>query len=179
MEQANAQDGRRLPAGEYGYDDLEIGDFFLTSGMTVTESHVVSYAGLSGDLFDVHMDDDFARAQGFPGRIAHGLLGLALADGLKTRSPVRLLGIATLNWNWSFRAPLMMGDRIQVRVAVLGKRATRREDRGIVTLAMRIMNQHDTVVQDGETQLLMSRRPAAGGVAQPGLEAADVGGTEN
>lgn len=178
MEQADTHDGRRLPAGEFGYDDLELGDHFLTAGMTVTESHVVSYAGLSGDLFDVHMDDDFARAQGFPGRIAHGLLGLALADGLKTRSPVRLLGIATLNWNWSFRAPLMMGDRIHVRVEVLAKRATRREDRGIATLAMRIVNQHGKVVQDGETQLLMSRGLAPGDVAQPGPDVADTTGME-
>lgn len=158
MEDRDEGGGRRLAAGEYGYDDLEVGDFFLTSGINVTETHVVSYAGLSGDLFDVHMDDDFARAQGFPGRIAHGLLGLALADGLKTRSPVRLLGVATLGWNWSFRAPLFVGDRIHVHIEVKAMRTTRRIDRGIVTLAMRILNQHEDTVQDGETQLLMSRK---------------------
>jgi acyl dehydratase len=157
VEQQELNGVRRLATGEYSYDNLEVGDFFLTSGISVTETHVVAYAGVSGDLFDVHMDDNFARAQGFPGRIAHGLLGLALADGLKTRSPVRLLGIATLNWNWSFRAPLLIGDRIHVHIEVKHKRTTRREDRGIVTLAMRIINQHDKVVQDGETQLLMMR----------------------
>ena len=30
------------------------------------------FAGLSGDFFDLHMDDRFARSQGFPGRVAHG-----------------------------------------------------------------------------------------------------------
>lgn len=150
-------ESRQLPAGEYGFDALEIGDFFLTSGVTVTEAHVVGFAGLSGDLFDVHMDDEFARAQGLSGRIAHGLLGLALADGLKTRSPVRLKGVATLNWNWSFRAPLLIGDRIHVRIDVLAKRTTKREDRGIATFGMKIFNQDGTVVQEGETQLLMMR----------------------
>jgi len=153
------EDGRLLAPGEYGFDDLEPGDHFVTAGITVTEAHVVSYAGLSGDLFDVHMDDEWARAQGFPGRIAHGLLGLALADGLKTRSPVRLLGIATLGWSWSFRAPILINDRIQVRITLQGKRETKRGDRGIATLAMRILNQHGAVVQDGETQLMMQRRP--------------------
>ena len=148
---------RLLPGGEYGYDDLNADDYFMTSGMTVTEAHVVGYAGISGDLFDVHMDDEFARAQGFPGRIAHGLLGLALADGLKTRSAVRLLGIATLSWNWSFRAPLLIGDRICVRIVVRSKRPTKREDRGIVTLGMTILNQNEITVQNGETQLLMKR----------------------
>lgn len=157
MDQGATDRGRRLAAGEYGFDQLELGDDFLTSGVSVTETHVVSYAGLSGDLFDVHMDDEFARAQGFPGRIAHGLLGLALADGLKTRSSVRLRGIATLSWNWSFRAPLLIGDRIHVHIQVQAKRETRRDDRGIATLAMRVLNQHEKVVQDGETQLLMMR----------------------
>jgi 3-hydroxybutyryl-CoA dehydratase len=153
---------RQLSPGEYGFDDLNAGDFFRTAGVTVTEAHVVGYAGISGDLFDVHMDDEFAREQGFPGRIAHGLLGLALADGLKTRSPVRLLGIATLSWSWSFRAPLLIGDRMHVRVAVHGKRATKRKDRGIVTFQMTVLNQHGNAVQDGQTQLLMRRAEPAG-----------------
>jgi acyl dehydratase len=150
-----------LTAGEYGYDDLDVGQGFTTAGVTVTEAHVVGFAGISGDLFDVHMDDDFARAQGFSGRIAHGLLGLALADGLKTRCPVRLLGIATLSWNLQFRAPILIGDRIHARLDVRAKRPTRREDRGIVTFAMSVVNQAGTIVQENETQLLMRRGPAA------------------
>lgn len=152
---------RLLVPGEYSFDDLSVGDHFFTSGVTVTEAHIVGYAGLSGDLFDVHMDDEFARAQGFQGRIAHGLLGLALADGLKTRSSVRLLGIATLGWNWSFRAPLFAGDRIHVRLEVSAKRGTRRGDRGIATFDLQVLNQSSKVVQDGSTQLMMARKTPA------------------
>lgn len=159
---SSASGGRQLGAGEYGFDAVEVGDYYRTAGVTVTESHVVGFAGISGDLFDVHMDDEFARAAGFPGRIAHGLLGLAMADGLKTRCSVRLLGIATLGWNWSFKAPLLIGDRIQAELKVVAKRLTRRADRGIVTLAMKVVNQRQEIVQEGETQLLMgSTSPAA------------------
>lgn len=147
---------RTLQAGEYGFEDLATGDGYTTAGITVTESHVVGFAGLSGDLFDVHMDDEFARQAGFQGRIAHGLLGLSLADGLKTRCVVRLKGVATLGWNWSFRAPLLIGDRIHAQLCVVARRPTKRTDRGIVTLAMKIINQRDEVIQEGETQLLMS-----------------------
>jgi len=150
-----ATPGQLLSAGEYGFGDLHVGDHYTTSGVTVTEAHVVGFAGLTGDLFDVHMDDQFARDAGFPGRIAHGLLGLAMADGLKTRCAVRLKGIATLGWNWSFRAPLLFGDRIHAELSVAAKRPTRREDRGIVTLGMKILNQRNETVQDGDTQLLM------------------------
>lgn len=147
-----------LPPGLYGYDDLSEGAFFLTSGVTVTEAHIVGYAGISGDLFDVHMDDAFAREQGFPGRIAHGLLGLALIDGLKTRCPVRLQGIATLSWNWSFKAPIFIGDRIAARFDVHAKRPTRRADRGIVTFEVKVVNQEGAVVQEGQTLLMMAGR---------------------
>lgn len=103
------------------------------------------------------MDDTFARQQGFPGHIAQGLLGLAPIDGLKTRSTVRLCGIATLGWNWSFCAPLLPGDRIYAEITVVSKRPTKRADRGIVTFALRMINQHEAVVQQGETQLMMQQ----------------------
>jgi acyl dehydratase len=146
---------RVLVPGEYGFNDLQIGDTYQTGGVTVTEAHVVGFAGLSGDLFDLHMDDEFAQAAGFPGRIAHGLLGLSLADGLKTRCTVRLKGVATLSWNWTFRAPLFIGDRIHVEVRIQEKRVTKRSDRGIVTLAMKVVNGRKEVVQEGETLLLL------------------------
>ncbi|MDR5780780.1 MaoC/PaaZ C-terminal domain-containing protein [Caballeronia sp. LZ065] len=150
--------GRALAPGMYDLNDIEAGDHFATSGMTVTETHVVNFAGVSGDLYDIHLDDVAAQEAGFPGRIAHGLLGLALADGLKTRCAVRLKGLATLSWNWSFRAPLMIGDRIHVEVEVVGKRPTKRADRGIATLRLKVLNQAHEVVQDGETLLLMANR---------------------
>lgn len=146
---------RQLTAGEYGFEQLDVGDWYETAGVTVTEAHIVGFAGIAGDLFDVHMDDEFARNAGFPGRIAHGLLGLAIADGLKTRCAVRLLGLATLGWAWSFRAPLFPNDRIHARLSVVSKRQTRRPDRGIVTFGMNVINQHGKTIQDGETQLLM------------------------
>jgi len=150
--------GRMLPAGEYWYEDVAVGDHFATAGVTVTEAHVVGFAGLAGDLFDVHMDDDFAREQGFPGRIAHGLLGLALADGLKTRCPVRLMGVATLGWTWSFRAPILIGDRISATIRIESRRLTRRADRGILKLGMQIVKQDRSIAQEGHSDLLVRCR---------------------
>ena len=44
------------------YEDAPVGLSFDTDGMVVTESHVVQFAGLSGDFFPLHMDDEFARS---------------------------------------------------------------------------------------------------------------------
>lgn len=157
---------RKLTPGEYWYEDVEPGDHYATGSIVVTESHIVAFAGLSGDFFDVHMDDEFARQQGFPGRIAHGLLGLAMADGLKNRSAVRIMAIAALGWNWAFKAPILAGDRIQVAVSVLEKRLTSQGDRGIVTLRFVVTKQDDIVVQQGETFLLTRLRPAPEAVGE-------------
>jgi len=149
------QEGKNLQPGLYGFDEIGPGDYFVTAGVTVTETHVVNFAGVSGDFYDIHLDDVAARLAGFPGRIAHGLLGLSLADGLKTRCAVRLRGIATLRWNWSLRAPIFIGDRIHVDIRVKEIRPTRRDDRAIATLILKVLNQAGEVVQEGETQLMM------------------------
>jgi len=147
-----------LPAGKYYYDDLSVGASFDTGRITVTEAHIVAFAGMSGDFFDVHMDDDFAREQGFPGRIAHGLLGLCLIDGLKNRAEAQLQAVASLGWNdWSFKAPILAGDRIGATITVRDMRPTSSGDRGIVQLGFEVCNQAGALVQTGRNALLMRR----------------------
>ena len=138
------------------YEDTQVGLSFETGGVVLTESHIVQFAGLSGDFFDLHMDDEFARSLGFPGRVAHGLLGLILVDGLKTRASERFAAVASLSWQWNFRKPLFPGDRISAFVTVQDKRLTKRGDRGILTLALEVRNGTGDIVQDG-TNLLMVR----------------------
>jgi acyl dehydratase len=154
-----AEAGRELQPGNYWFEDLKPGDWFETGHLVVTEAHIVAFAGLSGDFFDIHMDDEFAREQGFPGRIAHGLLGLALTDGLKNRASVRIMAVASLGWNWRFTGPIFAGDRIGVKVSVKEARLSSK-GQGIVTLHLEVTQQEGRVVQQGETALLMRRRPA-------------------
>ena len=49
------------------------------------------YAGASGDFNPIHLDDEFARSVGLPGKILHGLWTMAQCaraqgDGLKLQS---------------------------------------------------------------------------------------------
>lgn len=149
----------RLPSGDYWFEDLKAGDWYETGHLVVTEAHIVAFAGLSGDFFDIHMDDEFARAQGFPGRIAHGLLGLALTDGLKNRASVRIMAIASLGWNWKFTGPIFAGDRIGAKIAVNETRLSSK-GKGLVKLHLEVTQQEGRVVQQGETTLMVRRRPA-------------------
>jgi 3-hydroxybutyryl-CoA dehydratase len=150
--------GRLLQAGDYWFEDLAEGDHYRTAEVAITEAQIDAFAELSGDFFAIHMDDEFARSQGFPRRIAHGLLGLALTDGLKNQSPVRIMAIASLGWSWKFCAPILAGDLISAAVSVVGARLSSK-GQGLVTLAISVTNQDGVVVQDGETTLLVRLRP--------------------
>jgi len=56
----------------------------LSAGETIPELRVtpdrfltVRYAGASGDYNPIHIDEEFARSVGLPGRILHGLYSMA------------------------------------------------------------------------------------------------------
>ncbi len=148
---------RSLSPGRYGWRDIAPGDRWETGGIVMTESHVVGYAGLSGDFFDLHMDDAAAQALGFPARVAHGLLVLSLVDGLKNRARVQLAAVASLGWDWRFRKPVFVGDRIAAALTVAEIRQSRSDpERAVVRLAFEVSNQRGEIVQEGENALLTS-----------------------
>ena len=49
-----------------------------------TTQQLVQYAGASGDFYQIHYDQDFARSVGLPGVILHGLLKAAYLGQLVT-----------------------------------------------------------------------------------------------
>ncbi len=49
-----------------------------------TTRQLVMYAGASGDFYEIHYDQEFARAQGLPGVILHGALKSAFLGQLVT-----------------------------------------------------------------------------------------------
>ena len=51
----------------------------MTRTVTFTKEQISDYAEASGDHNPIHLDDDFARSVGLPGRIAHGMLQMGIA----------------------------------------------------------------------------------------------------
>jgi acyl dehydratase len=142
------------------FEDFEVGTETVTDSRTVTEADVVAFAGLSGDYNPLHVDAEFARATPFGERIAHGLLGLAIASGLVSRTgAIEGTALAFLATEWRFTAPIKLGDTITVRSRVADRRETSKPDRGIVTFSVQVVNQRGEVVQEGTQTLLMKRRP--------------------
>jgi acyl dehydratase len=141
------------------FEDFEVGAEIVTDSRTVTEADVVAFAGLSGDHNPLHVDAEFARSSLFGERIAHGLLGLAIASGLVSRTgTIEGTTLAFLGMEWRFTRAVLIGDTITVRSRVGETRATSKPDRGIVRFDVQLVNQRGEVVQEGSQMLLMRRR---------------------
>lgn len=79
----------------------------------ITRTQLVQYAGASGDFNPIHFDDEFARARGLGGVIAHGMLVL----GLMARHLAGWAGEAgrLSRLQVRFRAPVRPGDTVTCR----------------------------------------------------------------
>lgn len=134
----------------------------LSPGRTITESDLVAFSGLTGDFSQVHTDEEFCKKTEFGTRIAHGLLGLSIAQGLAWRTNyTQGTGVASLAWNkWTFKRPIFIGDTVRVRWRLLNKRPSgSKPGMGIITELVELVNQRGEVVQDGEHVTMVRRRP--------------------
>lgn len=121
---------------------------------TVTETDIVLFAGISGDMNPVHIDEEFAAKSMFKGRIAHGMLTAALISTvLGTRLPGP--GCIYLKQNLSFRGPVRAGDTVTAQVSV----AKIDLERGDVTLDC-VCSVRGRAVLTGEAVMRVERRPA-------------------
>jgi 3-hydroxybutyryl-CoA dehydratase len=141
------------------FDDLAIGDSMESSGRTVTEYDVVSFAALTGDWHPQHADAAWAEQSPFGRRIAHGMLVLSYALGLLPIDPRVVLALRSID-GAVLKRPVGLGDTIRVRARLAEKRELGAET-GLVTLVVRIVNQDDELVARMEIVVLWRRQPEA------------------
>jgi acyl dehydratase len=66
--------------------DLQQGEQIPEVRVTPDKYLTVRYAGASGDFNPIHIDEEFARAVGLPGRILHGLWTMAQVARAQTEA---------------------------------------------------------------------------------------------
>ncbi|MBX3553050.1 MAG: MaoC family dehydratase [Pseudolabrys sp.] len=99
------------------FEDLSVG---MTERLskTVDASDVVGFAAISGDRNPIHLSEHFAAKTPFGTRIAHGLYTASLISAvLGTRLPGP--GAVYMSQTLNFRAPVKIGDTVDVIVAVI------------------------------------------------------------
>jgi 3-hydroxybutyryl-CoA dehydratase len=98
------------------FEDLSVG-MTETLSKTVASSDVVGFAQLTGDRDPIHLSEHFAAKTSFGGRIAHGLYTASLISAvLGTRLPGP--GAIYISQTLNFRAPVRIGDTVEVTVTV-------------------------------------------------------------
>ena len=147
---------------KYG-DEFKAGDVYDAGAVTVTETHVVNWAGLTGDFYPLHMDKEFAATTQFGQRLAHGPMIFALAVGR-----VALAGFggdAAIAWlgadNMQMRAPVFIGDTLSVTVEVKEMRRTRDPKRGVGIWLYTVRNQRAETVMQFDYKLMFHMRDQA------------------
>jgi len=138
------------------FEDLAEG-MSASFSRTVTESDIVLFAGVSGDMNPVHLDAEYAEKTVFKGRIAHGMLSAAFIStvlGTKLPGP----GTVYLAQSLKFKAPVRIGDTVTATCTVVmldaeKKRATLRT---ICTVGGK-------PVVEGEALVMVPSRAAADG----------------
>jgi len=141
------------------FEDLAVGQEFTSPGRTVTEADIVIFAGLSGDYNVLHTDAEHMKSSIFGERIAHGLLGLSIEQGLASRGePAAAHGVLS-GLKWKFKGPIKIGDTVHVCSRIAAKKDGPDATRGLVSVERTLVNQLGEVVQEGETEHVVERRP--------------------
>jgi len=153
-----------LPTGKGMYfEEFEIGQKIVTTGRTITESDIVTFAGLSGDYNQIHTDAEFSRNTIFGQRVAHGLLGLSIASGLAMRTGMlegTVLAFREIA-EWKFSRPVMIADTIHVVLTVVETKAVPRLGGGNITITLEVKNQRNETAMKGTWLVLVASQPSS------------------
>ena len=97
-------------------ETLQVGDAGSFT-KTITEADVLAFAGASGDLNPLHIDEEYAKKSVFGRRVAHGILTAAIISTvLGGENPG--LGTIFVEMHIRFIKPVYIGDTITAKATV-------------------------------------------------------------
>jgi acyl dehydratase len=148
------------PALDLYYEDVEIGGELTTPSHVVTQEGILKFADVTLDHHPLHTDEEYCKTTKFGRTIAHGLFGLSLMEGLKSKIKMyEHTSIASLGWDKiRFKAPVFPGDEVHVKVVFTHKRESSKPGRGVVTEQVLLINQDGDVVTEAEHVTLLITR---------------------
>ena len=138
------------------FEQLKVGGKFLGTSITVTESHIVFYGCLVGDLAPLHMNAEYVKKHSpFGTRIAHGMLTASLVVPSMANLDAHI--IHHLGEKFAFKGPVLIGDTISAEWEVI--RLTPKKEWGIVDIQMVVQNQRGEVILVGESTVAVRYAP--------------------
>ncbi|MET0311983.1 MAG: MaoC family dehydratase [Burkholderiaceae bacterium] len=118
---------------------------------TVTDYDVYGFAGIVGDFYAVHLNEEYAKTTRFGKRIAQGALSvgfLATVMGyMAAKAPNP--GAVSYRYDITFKAPVFIGDTVTAKLVL----ASKEEERNTCVFDATVTNQAGEVVAQGQTYL--------------------------
>ncbi|AXC67007.1 enoyl-CoA hydratase [Salmonella enterica subsp. diarizonae serovar 59:z10:-] len=122
---------------------------------TITESDVLLFSGISGDINPVHINDVVAKESIFGRRVAHGVLVSGLTSAVLG---MQLPGEGTiyLGQDNKFRRPVYIGDTVKATCEVIELNT----EKNLVRLATTTTNQNNEIVIEGIAVVMAPKKRA-------------------
>jgi 3-hydroxybutyryl-CoA dehydratase len=118
---------------------------------TVTDFDVYGFAGIVGDFYGVHVNEEYAKTTRFERRIAQGALSVGFIATVmgymaaKAPNP----GAVSYRYDITFKAPVFIGDTVTARLVL----AAKDDERNTCVFDATVTNQAGAVVAAGQTYL--------------------------
>lgn len=143
------------------FEEFQVGQNIISTGRTISEGDIFTFAGFSGDYNQIHTDAEFSKGTPFGQRVAHGLLGLSIASGLAMRTGVlegTVIAFREIK-DWKFVNPVFIGDTIHVEMQVTETKALPRIGGGSVVITLDVKKQSGETVMKGHWSVLVMSKP--------------------
>jgi 3-hydroxybutyryl-CoA dehydratase len=124
------------------WDDMNIGDA-ATFTKTITETDVILWVGLTGDLNPIHIDKEYSKTTRFGDVIVPGVMVLGLISNTITMAT---FGNVYANQSIKFLKPVYIGDTITATATIVEKI----EAKHLVKLETKCVNQKNELIMIGE-----------------------------
>jgi 3-hydroxybutyryl-CoA dehydratase len=92
------------------FEEFQVGDKASLTKL-VTETDVLLFAAVSGDFYELHLDEEYAKTTRFGRRVAHGMLTASLLSATNAMLLQRP-GAISLSQTLKFLRPVFIGDTV-------------------------------------------------------------------
>lgn len=124
------------------WEDMKVGDS-ATFTKTMTETDVILWVGLTGDLNPIHIDQEYSKTTRFGKVLVPGVLVLGLISNVMTQVT---FGHVYANQSIKFLKPVYIGDTI----TAIGTIVEKIEEKNMVKVETKCINQDGALVMIGE-----------------------------
>lgn len=141
-------------------DDLTIGDRFTSPSYTLEKDQLLEFAS-EYDPQPFHLDDELAKDTLFNGLAASGWQTASITMKLWTQTLHLANGLIGIDCHLKWPTPTRPGDTLRVEAEIVDIKVSQsKPNMGIVTYHSLTKNQHDQVVQDTTTKVVVFKKPA-------------------